>query len=119
MHLAGHEARELSEDVLASRPGIDVIGGGEWGELVVLFAFALDAVTALELGDVGGAAGRKPAVRLPEHRSVNNRLIGARRRRLARAPPAFDPRGVDLRRDRQVTRAINLDADLLDHDGRE
>src|SRR6267378_3111038 len=82
----------------------------------MFLALALDSIPARELGDVGSAAGGEPAVCLPQHRTVDDGLVRARRRCLAGAPATGDPGGIDLRDHHQAARLVNFDPDLLQHD---
>src|SRR2546423_10642949 len=115
VHLTGDKTRELMQDVGTAGSRLEAVRGRQRRQLVVFLAPALDAVAPVEPRDVGGATGRKPSVRFPQHRTVHHRRIRDRGRCLAPSPAPHDPVWTDLAGDHQPAGPVDPDLDLLEH----
>ena len=115
--LAGNQRHHRPHHVHRSGTRPERVAGPERCGLVVLLAFLLHVLAALEARHVCRTARAESAMALPEERAIDGGLVRPRRVGLAFDVAARDVGLVHRDRDGELAVAVHADAQLVDDDG--
>ena len=115
--LAGNERHHRPHHVHRSGTRPERIAGPERCGLVVLLAFLLQVLAALEARHVCRTARAQTAVALPQERPIDGRLVRAWRVGFSFEVPPRHVGLVQFDRDGELAVAVHADAQLVDDDG--